>query len=517
MKRRILSFILLISMLVCAACNTSESGNKESETVKEENITEKATETEAETEPDLTREAYDYDYDGSAIGTGIGVNPGRVVWGYDDDLFTWDGNGLWWNESNYDEAALYTLLEESICALAGKEDITSALDALFINFNERVNGVSEGYKKGQKIAIKGNMNVTSSNDESDTTTKYGYFPAPLTIKSLLLILVRYGVEPSDITFYDTSRSIPDFIRKICTTGELQGVNIASFYADNSVCDTTKPILWSHDFSSDNWSFYNGYPTVNPTYYPTFVTEATYLINLFNLRGHTLAGFTASAKNHFGSIMPGYTTKTGLVLFPDGYRINPPIYAGVHHYIAARDYIDTPSEIWNLPMREFGTYNCLVDLMSNADCGGKTFLYICDALASTVTQGSILTNSEKFYSTPFGVGSKNGTGWTNSYFVSQDPVAIDSVCLDFLLREQRVANSLGDTKWNSWLIEGGTAENYLIEAALADNPPSGTLYQDGYGNPVSSLGVHERWNNDTDMNYSRNLGKDEGIELYRVIK
>jgi hypothetical protein len=31
----------------------------------------------------------------------------------------------------------------------------------------------------------------------------------------------------------------------------------------------------------------------------------------------------------------------------------------------------------------------------------------------------------------------------------------------------------------------------------------------------SLGVHEHWNNATDRKYSRNLGKNEGIELVTV--
>jgi hypothetical protein len=63
-----------------------------------------------------------------------------------------------------------------------------------------------------------------------------------------------------------------------------------------------------------------------------------------------------------------------------------------------------------------------------------------------------------------------------------------------------------------------ADDYLHEAALADNPPSGTFYDPDH--PVNttrlaSLGVHEHWNNAQDKQYSRNLGKREGIELVRV--
>ncbi|MCR4905326.1 MAG: DUF362 domain-containing protein, partial [Clostridiales bacterium] len=263
--------------------------------------------------------------------------------------------------------------------------------------------------------------------------------------------------------------------------------------------------------------YNGYPTVNPTFWSTDYTEAAYMINLFNLRGHNLAGFTASAKNHFGSVMPAYESSPGVYIYPEGFRTNPPSWAGIHHYVAAREgfWMD-PTELWDLPQVPLGSYTVLVDLLSNADAGGKTFLYLCDGLAATVHQGSDLSSGERWYSAPFGDGTKKGRGWTNSIFASQDPIAIDSVMLDFLLAERDAAEAVGDGgKWRDELPHNHTADNYLLEAAQADDPPSGTVYQDGYGNPVGSLGVHEHWNNAQDKQYSRNLGGTEGIELIRI--
>lgn len=35
--------------------------------------------------------------------------------------------------------------------------------------------------------------------------------------------------------------------------------------------------------------------------------------------------------------------------------------------------------------------------------------------------------------------------------------------------------------------------------------------------VTNLGVHEHWNNSAEKLYSRNLGKDEGIELVSILK
>ena len=50
-----------------------------------------------------------------------------------------------------------------------------------------------------------------------------------------------------------------------------------------------------------------------------------------------------------------------------------------------------------------------------------------------------------------------------------------------------------------------------------NAPSGNVYYNGNGERVENLGVHEHWNNSTEKQYSRNLGKEEGIELVRVFE
>jgi hypothetical protein len=58
-----------------------------------------------------------------------------------------------------------------------------------------------------------------------------------------------------------------------------------------------------------------------------------------------------------------------------------------------------------------------------------------------------------------------------------------------------------------------SDSYLIEAALADNPPSKSKYDPQRNNTaISSLGVMEHWNNPKEKKYSRNLGRSEGIEL-----
>ena len=448
------------------------------------------------------------------VGHGVGVHPGRVTWAYDPGAFTWNGKGYWWLQANFDAAAVKKMLGDAICSLAGETDINAALDALIKDYNKRRTGEAKGYTPGEKIVVKVNLNVTGNGDAGDKNIG-GYYPSPVTMRALAEILTGFGIAAGDITLTDPSRNFPTYVKEMIKEGDLKDVRLVG-YNDDPKADTTKQVRWSRNLAADNWPSYNGHETVNPTFWSTDFTEATYMINLFNLRGHNLAGFTASAKNHFGSVMPAYESSPGVYTYPDGFRTNPPSWSGIHHYVAAKDFEWTPAELWDLPQVPRGSYSVLVDLLSNADAGGKTFLYLCDGLAATVMQGSTLTSDERWYSAPFGDGTDKGRGWTNSIFASQDPIAIDSVMLDFLLAERDAADAAGDGyKWEEVLPSDHTADNYLLEAAQADSAPSGTVYQDGYGNPIGSLGVHEHWNDPQNKQYSRNLGGAEGIEQIRI--
>ncbi|MCQ2386145.1 MAG: DUF362 domain-containing protein, partial [Clostridia bacterium] len=157
----------------------------------------------------------------------------------------------------------------------------------------------------------------------------------------------------------------------------------------------------------------------------------------------------------------------------------------------------------------GSYSPVVDLSSSADCGGKTLLYLVDGLFTTTQQNIAVSADGKFV-------TMDGD-YLKSVFVSQDPVAIDSVCYGFLLAERDASLHARDSLLTDTMPPDHTGENYLHESALAYNPPSGVVYRDGKGNMVTSLGVHEHWNNPTDKQYSRNLGKDEGIELVTVTR
>ena len=269
-----------------------------------------------------------------------------------------------------------------------------------------------------------------------------------------------GVRGQDITLYDASRDVGDPIYDRIRSNrdaEFQAVQFAvsERMAGNrrkeALPDKANPLRFSGQ----------GVPAAN---LPLCVTGATYLINVALSRAHTLMGASQTAKNLFGSVDfegQGFTPR--------------PL-----HDFASRD-------------RKMGSYNCLVDLIAHRHLGGKTLLYLVDFLYVAESQNEQVIRYESF-----------GDHWCSSLFASQDPVAIDSVGLDFIRNEPRALECRG------------YPENYLHEAALAGKAPSGTVYNPNPDRePAASLGVHEHWNNFQEKQYSRNLGKSEGIELVKL--
>jgi len=195
-----------------------------------------------------------------------------------------------------------------------------------------------------------------------------------------------------------------------------------------------------------------------------VVEAKYRINLASWRAHEVAAITVCAKNNFGSIYWEQLDYWGPRPFHSG---------------------------WIQKTRPMGSYSVFTDIMAHNQLGRKNMLYMIDGLYTAEHSELDVVRFVSF-----------GDQWTASIFMSQDPVAIDSVALDFLRSEPRQPQVRG------------SADNYLHEAALIESPPSGTAYMPS-GERLSSLGVHEHWNNPSEKKYSRNLGKSEGIELVQL--
>jgi hypothetical protein len=157
--------------------------------------------------------------------------------------------------------------------------------------------------------------------------------------------------------------------------------------------------------------------------------------------------------------------------------------------------------------DYGSYRIFVDFMGCYNLGGKTILYVIDGIWSSVNYAH---PPIKWRMTPF------NNDYPNSIFMSQDPVAIESVGFDFLYKEFDASNP----------TEGGTptgekgpfphfpgTDDFLRQAADKNNWPTGIFYAPNEdGKVLKSMGTHEHWNNATDKKYSRNLGLNTGIEL-----
>jgi hypothetical protein len=391
------------------------------------------------------------------MGVGRGIHPGRVVWVHAPDATSWDGKtGSWWDDASTDQRAVDSMVSDSLRLLTGEATDRHAWDALFRHFNRARNLSDTGYQAGEKIAIKINANQDRSSDWGEGRG----LPSPHVIAALLAQLVSVaGVPAGDIAVYDATagRGIgAPVVDKVRANPGLRAVRFvvgAGHAVDGRIAaspDLNAPIRFAK-------------PEIPPAYVPTVVSQSKYLINLALFRAHFMFGVTLTAKNHFGSV---YFEKSGTFspspLHGYGYRANPE-----------------------------GSYNCLVDLIGHRQLGGKTLLYMLDGLyPAKHNEGGVM----RFASF--------GDDWASSLFLSQDPLAIDSVALDFLRNEPRLAGTVT-----------GHVDNYLHEAALTPRPPSGIVYDpSGEGKPLGSLGVHEHWNNAKEKKYSRNLGKSEGIEL-----
>ena len=98
-------------------------------------------------------------------------------------------------------------------------------------------------------------------------------------------------------------------------------------------------------------------------------------------------------------------------------------------------------------------------------------------------------------------------WVSSVFMSQDQVALESVCLDFLQAEFTDGNPQ---------IEG--VDDYLRQAADITQWPEDFVYDpEDDGIPLTSLGVHEHWNNPINKQYSSELGIDNGIDFVKLTR
>ena len=407
----------------------------------------------------------------SPIGEAKGIYPGRVVWVHDPDATDWEGpgDGHPWESSHTNPARVRQMISRAIQELTGVDGDTVAWDKLFRYFNKTHGKRNVGYKRGEKIVIKVNFvgfiwthgGVDSDNYSLESKRDYMNTSPQMLIALLRQLVNTVGVRQADIAIFDSlayfANEYYNIFRK--EFPNIRCVDHTGEFGRIKSKQSSIPLYWSCNPK--------GY---KQDYAPVSFAEADYIINFANLKAHTGSGVTLCAKNHYGS----------LIRWP-----------------AQRGYYDMHPSAFSKKVK---VYRPLVDLMGHSHIGSKTVLYLIDGLYCGIHPIDMDRGPRRWKSYPF-----NGD-WTSSLFASQDPVAIDSVGFDFLRAE-----------YDSYPRKSGV-DDYLHEAALAHNPPSGTFYDPDHSGNVkrlTGLGVHEHWNNPKDKKYSRNLGRGLGIELVAI--
>lgn len=168
---------------------------------------------------------------------------------------------------------------------------------------------------------------------------------------------------------------------------------------------------------------------------------------------------------------------------------------MHLHKGLMDNVDDPVRLG------YGLYRVQTDIMEHKLLGGKTLLIIVDGL---YPGEDALGVPQKWTSPPF------DNDWCSSLFMSLDPVAIESVCHDFLRTEYN-GPTVAESRPNWYGVD-----DYLHQAADSSLWPAGIRYDPDTDNVVfASLGVHEHWNDSLHKQYTRNLGTGNGIDLFKA--
>jgi hypothetical protein len=419
------------------------------------------------------------------IGTPKGIHPGRVVWLYNPDATNENctnsnHSDAYWLDKNCNQVVVDQMFSDGIKSLAGKETHAEAWEAIFRYFNVNHGKGDTGYVAGETIFIKINAVTAYSGAEPDgempSYAPIEYDTSPQAIMALLRQLVNEaGIPQENIYIGDP---IADIWNTLYDKWHAEFPNI-KYVSKRNIPGRTKITA-----SSETGIYYSDKGTVmtQVTTHNFFkeMMDADYLINVPTMKGHRWGGVTLFAKNHFGS-----NTTSGSWQLHKG-LMNP------------------DNEV---PLRtEYKSYRVFVDLMACKYLGGKTLLYFMDALWSTSHEHQ---KPQKYQSAPF------NNDWSSSLIFSLDPVAVESVCLD-ILQKEFTEEDLSTNPPRYAFVQWEGVDDYLHQAASPEWWPEGITYDpDNSGTPIGSLGVHEHWNNTTDMKYSRDLGTGEGIELIKI--
>jgi len=435
------------------------------------------------------------------MGEAKGIYPGRVVWVWNpdatnekfqhNDFATYD---WYFSAHNNNPEVIGKMYRDGILKLTGEKNAKKAWESVFRLFNQNKHSEKRGYKAGEKIFIKINQGQSrwvllqkdkdngfylpktlEANEQRRTSNFVPTEQGPYVVMEVLRELINdAGIPQENISIGDPMCPIWGHNYEVWSK-EFPNVKYldknTTKFGRTLVKVTEKPLV----FYSDK--------TMNDKLYDV-IEEADYLINITCLKSHMIAGVSLTAKSHFGDI--GRAT------------------AGHLHY--SHPAAGRGGKYANSGYRK---YRVFVDLMGSKYLGQNTLIWIVEGLfggGSNETKGPV-----KYFMPPF------NNDWSNSIFMSLDPVAIESVGYDFLRTEwngERKHDAVNNESEFQANING--VDDYMHQAADSTNWPKGIKYDpDNSGKLVPTLGVHEHWNNAVDKQYSRNLGTGKGIELVSI--
>jgi hypothetical protein len=428
------------------------------------------------------------------MGAAVGIYPGRVVWVHRaaatrDSCVPASIGHEWFRPENYNQTVIDSMVSVAIRRLTGTTSDTAAWGSIFRFHNTTRGKGSVGYAPGERVFIKTNATSAWGGQFRTTDLAYNtyasYYAVSETSPGVVLSVLRQlvnvvGVAQTDIYVGDPMKHIYKhdydiWDAEFANVHYLDNEGYTNLGREKAVKSTTALIKYSDRGAVLKSGGTTGDPVTMDSLYAIF-DQAEYLLNIPQLKGHKRAGVTMFAKNHFGSHQRGGAWQLhGGLVSPNEYPIAP--YRS-----------------------DYGMYRVQVDLMGHRLLGKKNLVYLMDALWATDYELDIPL---KWKMAPF------NNDWMSSIFASLDPVAIESVGYDFLRSEFTAARGAGT------YAQQGAVDDYLHQAADTANWAAGIRYDpENDGSVLGSLGTHEHWNDSLHMQYSRNLGTGNGIELVR---
>jgi uncharacterized protein (DUF362 family) len=286
-------------------------------------------------------------------------------------------NASQFNQEPFNADALDEMLSEGMKTVTGRKNLRDAwMDVL------------ARYSRGDKIVVKPNFNFVNKETGHAVTS-------PQLINSVVGQLVEVvGVAPENISLYDLCKKIPGSVRNAIR----YPISFVERADASTVIDKIRRRLHVGPASADRNAEIIMREKITESggapvrcYMPRVVSEAQHLINMPLLTNHPFIASSGALKNHFGTVRFS------------NYNSYPEV---LHGRVLAKS---------------------IVDINANEHIKNKTRLVIGDGLFGVFDRGD-------------GGGKKKWKTFRDDFpksiFLSRDPVAIDAVMANLVIRERK---------------------------------------------------------------------------------